>query len=130
MDAQNLAHIRALLRPTHRARIGLLLDELGAAARVREVWLFDAAATDRGQRLTFGPAESETPIWSPDGRWVAYYRVFEGQRDIWIAPIARASWIPGISSRVSSVGRKPSAGWFIVCTNCWAAMKVTAETEP
>jgi len=37
MDAQNLEHIRALLRPTHRARVGLLLDELGAAAPVREV---------------------------------------------------------------------------------------------
>ena len=44
----------------------------GSSSVGPEVWLFDAAAMDRGQRVTFGPAESETPIWSPDGRWVAY----------------------------------------------------------
>lgn len=37
MDAQNLAHIRALLQPNHRARVGLLLDELGASAPLHEV---------------------------------------------------------------------------------------------
>ena len=31
------AHIRALWRPTHRAQVGLLLDELGASAPLREV---------------------------------------------------------------------------------------------
>lgn len=37
MDAQNLAHIRAMVRPEHRARVGLLLDELGPGAALREV---------------------------------------------------------------------------------------------
>jgi Tol biopolymer transport system component len=45
---------------------------LGTAGFGGDVWLYDAAAQDRGQRLTFGPSEAETPIWSPDGRWVAY----------------------------------------------------------
>jgi eukaryotic-like serine/threonine-protein kinase len=45
---------------------------LGASGLGGDVWLYDAAAQDRGQRLTFGPSEAETPIWSPDGRWVAY----------------------------------------------------------
>ena len=45
---------------------------LGSSGFGGDVWLYDAAAQDRAQRLTFGPAEAETPVWSPDGRWVAY----------------------------------------------------------
>jgi TolB protein len=39
-------------------------------------------------KLTDQPGSVANPAVSPDGRWVAYYRVFEGQRDIWIAPTA------------------------------------------
>ena len=39
-------------------------------------------------KLTDQPGTVANPAVSPDGRWVAYYRVFEGQRDIWIAPTA------------------------------------------
>jgi len=39
-------------------------------------------------RLTDQPGSVANPAVSPDGRWVAYYRVFEGQRDIWMAPVA------------------------------------------
>ena len=38
--------------------------------------------------LTHQPGSVANPAVSPDGRWVAYYRVFEGQRDIWIAAVA------------------------------------------
>ncbi len=36
-----------------------------------DVWLWDNA---RGSltRLTFDPGEDETPVWSPDGRWLAW----------------------------------------------------------
>jgi hypothetical protein len=44
----------------------------GEMATSGDIWLYDAGAHERGQRLTFGPAESETPVWSPDGRWLAY----------------------------------------------------------
>ena len=37
--------------------------------------------------LTQQPGSVANPAVSPDGRWVAYYRVFEGQRDIWIAAV-------------------------------------------
>ena len=46
------------------------------------------------------------------------------------APIASATWMPGLSSSVSSVGRKPSACQPRALTNCVAAMNVTADTEP
>ena len=36
-----------------------------------DVWLYDVA---RGAltRLTFDPGEDETPVWSPDGTWIAW----------------------------------------------------------
>jgi len=56
------------LSPDNR-RIAVCTGPMGSSG---DIWLFDAGAVDRGQRLTFGPTESETPVWSPDGRWLAY----------------------------------------------------------
>jgi dipeptidyl aminopeptidase/acylaminoacyl peptidase len=56
------------LSPDNR-RIAVSKGPLAASG---DIWLYDAGANDRGQRLTFGPTESETPVWSPDSRWVAY----------------------------------------------------------
>jgi hypothetical protein len=36
-----------------------------------DVWTFDVAR-DSLTRLTFEPGEDETPVWSPDGRWIAF----------------------------------------------------------
>jgi Tol biopolymer transport system component len=42
-------------------------------------------AAGEAVKLTDQPGSVANPAVSPDGRWVAFYRVFEGQRDIWIA---------------------------------------------
>jgi len=39
-------------------------------------------------RLTNHPGNVSHPTCSRDGRWVAYYRIVEGQRDIWTVPAA------------------------------------------
>ena len=39
-----------------------------------DVWLIDTA-TGRRERFTFGPAFDQSPVWSPDGRRVAYVTV-------------------------------------------------------
>jgi Tol biopolymer transport system component len=45
-------------------------------------------AVGEAQQVTDQPGSVANPDVSPDGRWVAYYRVHEGQRDIWVAPVA------------------------------------------
>jgi Tol biopolymer transport system component len=44
-------------------------------------------ATGEPRQLTDQAGSVANPTVSPDGRWVAYYRVLEGQRDIWIASL-------------------------------------------
>jgi Tol biopolymer transport system component len=52
-----------------------------------ELWeqrLDDGSAAGDARRITRHDAGDVVhPAVSPDGRWVAYYRVLEGQRDIW-----------------------------------------------
>jgi Tol biopolymer transport system component len=37
-------------------------------------------------RLTDHPGTCALPAYSPDGRWIAYWRVIDGQRDVWVVP--------------------------------------------
>jgi Tol biopolymer transport system component len=47
-----------------------------------DIWVSDVK---RGtlMRLTFDAGEDETPIWSPDGRWVIFTATREGQRGVY-----------------------------------------------
>jgi Tol biopolymer transport system component len=42
-------------------------------------------------QLTDQHGGTAQPSYSPDGRWVAYHRVVDGQRDIWIVPVPAGS---------------------------------------
>jgi len=37
-------------------------------------------------RLTEQPGNASHPVFSPDGRWIAYYRIAGKERDIWFIP--------------------------------------------
>ena len=48
----------------------------------------DGAPVGAPRRLTDHPGTVAQPAFSADGRWVAYHRVVEGQRDIWVVPMS------------------------------------------
>jgi len=50
-----------------------------------DIWLYDLR---RGvsTRFTFGPSNSVAPVWSPDGRWIAYTLVERGHQNIYRKP--------------------------------------------
>ena len=46
-----------------------------------DIWIVDDARTDR---FTFDPAaENESPVWSPDGEWIAFAKNGAGQKGIY-----------------------------------------------
>jgi eukaryotic-like serine/threonine-protein kinase len=47
-------------------RIALQIDNAQA-----DIWVLDPARGVR-TRLTFGPVANQYPVWSPDGKWIAY----------------------------------------------------------
>ncbi|MCG6927266.1 MAG: serine/threonine-protein kinase [Acidobacteria bacterium] len=50
--------------------------------------LGDGGPVGEPRRLTDQPGRVSWPNFSVDGRWIAYYRVVDGQRDIWTVPAA------------------------------------------
>lgn len=61
-------------------RIALQIDT-GA----NDVWVFDLARGVR-TRLTFGPVSNTFPVWSPDGRWIAYNSDRNGRANLYRKP--------------------------------------------
>jgi len=66
-------------------------------------------------RLTDHPGSAQHPTYSPDGRWIAYWRVLEGERDVWVLPAGGGdnhSGSPTTRGRTTSrPGRPTAAGW-------------------
>jgi serine/threonine protein kinase/Tol biopolymer transport system component len=50
-----------------------------------DIWLYDLK---RGvsTRFTFGPSSSVSPVWSPDGKWIAYGTLEHGDMNIYRKP--------------------------------------------
>jgi dipeptidyl aminopeptidase/acylaminoacyl peptidase len=47
-----------------------------------DIWVVSVGDTSRGsstRRLTIEPGQDATPVWSPDGKWIAYTRQPSGQ---------------------------------------------------
>jgi len=63
--ANNLGNLNNVRLSPQQDRIALEIDS-GSA----DIWVFDIARKVR-TRLTFGP-ENNYPVWSPDGKWIAY----------------------------------------------------------
>ena len=54
------------------------------AADLWKLNLRDERPMDSSMRLTRQPGSCTNPVFSRDGRWIAYYRVIDGQRDVWV----------------------------------------------
>jgi Tol biopolymer transport system component len=48
----------------------------------RDIWVYDLVKGGI-RRLTFGPADNFNPVWSPDGRYIAFSSNRKGQKDIY-----------------------------------------------
>jgi Tol biopolymer transport system component len=60
----------------------------------RNLWAQDVGGVNPSnspQRLTEIDGVASHPAFSPDGQWIAYYRIFQNKRDIWIIPASGGS---------------------------------------
>jgi Tol biopolymer transport system component len=64
--ADNLQNLQYASLAPQGDRVALTID-----SGVNDVWVLDLARGVR-TRLTFGPVGNTFPVWSPDGRWIAY----------------------------------------------------------
>ena len=64
--ADNLQNLQFARLSPHGDRIALMID-----SGVNDLWSFDLSRGVR-TRLTFGPNGNTFPVWSPDGKWIAY----------------------------------------------------------
>jgi serine/threonine protein kinase/WD40 repeat protein len=61
-------------------RVALQIDNAQA-----DIWVLDLARGVR-TRLTFGPVANQYPVWSPDGKWIAYASGRNGHSEIFRKP--------------------------------------------
>ena len=64
-----------------------------------DIWVADSSGRN-ARRLTSHPAEENTPVFSPDGRHVAFAAEYEDNTDVYVVPVAggqpkRLTWHPG-----------------------------------
>jgi eukaryotic-like serine/threonine-protein kinase len=62
----------------------VFVSQLADSVGLRSLPLRDNAPAGDSVVLTDQPGDVASPAFSPDGRWVAYYRAVEGQREVWV----------------------------------------------
>ncbi|MFZ5788242.1 MAG: hypothetical protein ACOY3Y_17530, partial [Acidobacteriota bacterium] len=68
------------------ARSILFVSDLDGGYDVWRAPIPGAAGSGAPVRVTEHRGACNHPVLSPDGAWIAYFRVVEGQRDIWVTP--------------------------------------------
>ena len=58
-------------------RVALQID-----TGTNDIWVLDPARGVR-TRLTFGPVSNNVPVWSADGKWIAYFSLRDGKSTIY-----------------------------------------------
>jgi eukaryotic-like serine/threonine-protein kinase len=61
-------------------RVALQID-----TGINDIWVLDLARGVR-TRLTFGPVTNAFPVWSPDGKWIAYFSFRDGKYNLYRKP--------------------------------------------
>jgi dipeptidyl aminopeptidase/acylaminoacyl peptidase len=64
----------------------LVTQDLGKAKSTAHIWLMDADGTNARQ-FTFGDQNDSSPIFSADGKWIAFVRDVAGEDQIFVMPL-------------------------------------------
>jgi Tol biopolymer transport system component len=61
----------------------LAVGKVDLQAKTRDLWLYDLVR-GTSTRLTFDPGDDLNPVWSPDGKQIAFSAKRKGERDIYL----------------------------------------------
>jgi Tol biopolymer transport system component len=75
-----LSNLRSMRISPQGDRIAIEMDN-----GLDDLWVLDVARGIK-TRLTFGPVENAYPVWSPDGKWIAYTSDREGHSEVFRKP--------------------------------------------
>jgi eukaryotic-like serine/threonine-protein kinase len=75
-----LTNLRNIRISPQGDRIAIEMD-----AGMDDIWVLDVARGIK-TRLTFGPVSDAYPVWSPDGKWIAYVSDREGYSEVFRKP--------------------------------------------
>ena len=78
--ADKLTNLQTAVLSPQGDRVALQID-----TGMNDVWVLDLARGVR-TRLTFGPVANTFPVWSPDGRWIAYTSDRNGHSNLYRKP--------------------------------------------
>jgi serine/threonine protein kinase len=78
--ADKLTNLQTAVISPQGDRIALQIDN-----GVNDIWVLDLARGIR-TRLTFGPVSNTFPVWSPDGKWLAYNSDRNGRANLYRKP--------------------------------------------
>jgi len=74
--ADNLSELQLARVSPQGDRVALQID-----SGINDIWVLDLARGVR-TRLTFGPVANTRPVWSPDGKWIAYASARGGKYEL------------------------------------------------
>ena len=143
MKIADLAHVRMPANPTispdgRNVVVSLSSIDLEKDRYRSELWIMPTDGSQPPRRLTHGPSDSQ-PLYSPDGRWLAFVRAPEGgksqvhvmptdggePRALTDHPLGADSlaWSPD-STRIAHIARVPEKGRYGTDSD------ITPEKEP
>ncbi|MGB7434798.1 MAG: S9 family peptidase, partial [Candidatus Acidiferrum sp.] len=87
-------------------------DDLGRAKRIRHLWVMDADGQNMRQ-FTYGDKSETSPVFSPDGKWIAFVRSRDGDPNIFLISTlgGEARPLTKISTGVSGPLWSPDGKW-------------------
>jgi dipeptidyl aminopeptidase/acylaminoacyl peptidase len=59
--------------------------DLGRAKRTKHIWMMDADGR-HAREFTYGEKEDSSPVFSPDGQWLAFVRARNGSDNLYLMP--------------------------------------------